>query len=267
MEREIRNEDGTTRLVAGDWQAPSHRILPERLDEARRWLEARIVPCGEAGVGKALMPLLMTTQMPNTDGMSEETLQAFGVAKMAEYGRLLRDVPADILEAAADACAKASPFFPAVADIFKHANPLIEKRQRQLHRVNELIRRQNAPAEAPAFKPEPEEVRLRAEIARWRRVGADVVMGVNLKRNAIAAEKRLAEIENRVVEAWALEQQTEATVLPPAPPPRAGRHAETRYAVDVPHTDVAGPWQAGQPLYHEEPPPPDAIPAAAELEP
>ncbi len=196
------------------------------------------------------MPLLMTTTLPNTEGMSEETLQSFYNSKVPEYARHLRELPADILAMACDACAKASPFFPAVADLFKHARPIIEKRQRQRDRVARLIAAKDAPTAAPVFVPEPEEVRLRAAIGRWR-ADAGSFLAAMLRRSAVAAEIRLAEIENRAPEEWALEQATESIAEPPRPP------------APPPNIDEPAPWQAGAPVYQqqpEEPPLPDEIP-------
>jgi hypothetical protein len=264
--------DGRPVLVAGTWRPPTHSILRERLDEARKWLEINLAPCGPEGVQRILMPLLMTTTMPHTAGMEETTLQSFFAQKSTEYTRLLQDLPADILSAACDECAKASPFFPAVADLFRHAKPALEKRRRQCERVDRLIAMKSAPPQGEPFKPEPEIDRYRADIARWKAHG-DVSFGINLKARAIESEKKLATLEGRDVEDWArasapVELDTASVIGRTAdhvlvdelatPQPRA---PEWKRAPDA--------WQAGQPLYQraaEEPPPPTEIPEAGDIE-
>lgn len=251
--------DGT--LVPGTWRPPEHRILPERIDEARRWLELNLAPCGDAGVHKALMPLLLSTTMPHTAGLEDKTLKALFAEKSAEYTRHLRELPIDILEAACDQCAKASPFFPAVADIFRHARPPLEKRQRQRDRVDRMMRAKDAPKGAEPFTPEPEEVRLRGNVARYLK-HRDGFLGPTLRANAVAAEQRLAEIENRAPADWATEQATQPTPPSVAQPSRAAPPPPT---IEGEFERVASPepWHAGEPVYQpraEEPPLPDAIP-------
>lgn len=264
----------TLRLVLDNWPSeglPETKILPEHLDQGRRFVEARLRPCGDEAVAHHLGPLWLCTARPNDESLTMEQRGAILAEELATYQRLLRDLPSDLLERACDEHARRSKWFPKPAELREIAEAEFTKRQDWLRRIVQLQEEAKKPARAKVFQPEPEEVRLIAAIERWRKLGADVVMGVNLKRNAVDAEKRLAEIHNRAVEAWALEVAPEAVVLPPSPPPRSGRHAETRHAVDVPHTDVAGPWQAGKPLYHEEPPPPtdiaEGVDYEAEIEP
>lgn len=60
-------------------------------------------------------------------------------------------------------------------------------------------------AKSAEFQPEPEEVRLRASINRFHDCGVGSFLRPMLQRSAIAAEKRLAEIEGRAVADWTRE--------------------------------------------------------------
>jgi hypothetical protein len=234
--------------------------MPELLETARQWLDINLKPGGYESVAKALTPLLATTLMPNTEGMEPETLQKFGASKMAEYGRHLIDIPADILEAACDECARTSQFFPALAEIYKHARPMLEKRRRQAERVAILISDAKKPATKPApepFKPEPKEVRLRTLRDGCRRNG-------HIDR-AAKYERELAVIEKREPEEWATLEAPKAEVGIPTSGKTMAEAREWKRAPDA--------WQAGAPLYQqrqEEPPPPsdsDAQRFSEELEP
>lgn len=225
-------------------------------------------PVGAEGLGRALMPLMLTTVMPNTDGMSDETQQAFFGAKVQEYARLLAHYPPDIIRDACDAHVKRSKFFPAIAELCEFAEPALALRHRQAKRLAVLVKNGGKPpVVVEEFKGEPREATLRTLIKHARRRGQTA--------NAIRYERELAELEGRPMEGWAI--ATDVSEAVPAGPslhgeylactsdgraitgtlPRDGRKWERA-------SDAASkPWQAGAPVYQqqpEEPPLPDEIP-------
>lgn len=142
---------------------------------------------GDAGVGEALMPMLFTQTIENLDNLPDKVSPDIWLqAKSLEYARHLRDYPIDILKAACDAHVVASKFFPAVAEIAVHARPLLEARQRQAWRIEQLIRRANTPKLA-AFVPDPEHVRLLMWI-KWHETPGAITFSVD---KAARARKRL----------------------------------------------------------------------------
>lgn len=249
--------DGKSVLVPGTWRPPGHRIMPELIEQARAFLEERLKPGGEPGVRKALAALMLTTIPPATEGMSDETMAGFMAAKASEYQRLLADVPADLLERAADKCARESEFFPTVAGLLKHVTPELEKRRRQRDRLGRLLEAANKPATKPApppFVAEPRDVILGTLIKAARARGQ--------MDKAMRYERELAEFLGREVEEWAridapLEPSNVGEKLNAAPKPKAREWKRP------------DAWQAGAPLYQpgDEPPPPIDIPEASELEP
>lgn len=265
--------------------------MREKLEEASKAMAHLLTPVGEEGLGRALMPLMLTTVMPNMDGMSDATQQSYFAAKVSEYGRLLAHYPADIIRDACDAHVKRSKFFPAIAELNEFAEPALALRQRMARRLEVLIKNGGRPpVVAEEFKPEAEDVRLRGAIKRYHDRKGSFLEHV-LKRSAIAAEKRLAEIENRPVEEWALDVVAEPTPQPATPTlkgtlPRDDakwskasdaapsitikRTPEQQHAVQQTRKAKASmreagmPWRAGAPVYQqppaEEPPIPDEIP-------
>ncbi len=262
IEREVH---GRMELAPGTWRPPEHRILPEILDQARAFITAKLMPAGASGVAKAITPLLLTTVQPTLAVMhdpddDEETInrkqQAYLTAQMAEFQRLMAHVPADIISKACDAHAMESKFFPAIAELMKHARPALELRKQQAHRIERLIAAANAPNPREAFKPESDETRHRAAVARFHKFKGGMIHD-KLRAQAIESERWLAAHESREPD---LEQFGTATpaVLPP-PMPRRSPHSGRKQATDV----EPEPWIAGQPLYQErrdEPPMPDEIP-------
>lgn len=217
-------------------------------------IELLLRPAGDSGVAEALMPMLMTQQIENLDSLPEKiSPDVWLTATTIEYARHLRDYPPDILKAACDAhVTGGSQFFPKVYEITKHANAALELRKRQQWRIDQLIRTANKPSEIPAFVKEPEEWRLRASIWRgWKdRVDGGSFLSPVLWRSAQDSERRLAHIENREPAEWAVVAET---LLPPRP--RAvgiSRQRGDGIIIDQPPDD--------------EPPLPDEIPEAMELE-
>ena len=262
--------------------------MREKLEEASKAMAHLLTPVGEEGLGRALMPLMLTTVMPNMDGMSDAMQQSYFAAKVSEYGRLLAHYPADIIRDACDAHVKRSKFFPAIAELCEFAEPALALRHRQAKRLAVLVKNGGKPPVVrEEFKPEPEEVRLRANIKRYRDNPNHPIVHT-LHRRAIESERRLAVIEGREVEEWA---KADAPSSPAAATqPIAGtlpgdgakwskvgdahgvtikRTPEQAHAIEQTRkakatmADAGMPWRAGEPLYqqpHEEPPPPDEIP-------
>lgn len=282
--------DGVRVLVPAAWRPPTHRILPELIEEGRKAIARLLEPAGMKLAAQALYPLLVTQILPNVEGMSDENVENFANTKIPEYARLLEKYPADLLRAACDAHAESgSKYFPAVYELTSHAKPALEKRQRQADRLAILLDLANKPAEswrpskAPKqeeFKPPPAEERLRADVERWRN-NPDGFLSDMRKRMAVRAEKRLAEIEGREVEEWArdvdlahteLQPSAEAPVGGPSKMAPAGAvtRAVMRETTRAMEQAAVEPWEAGKPVYQQpsdEPPPPIDIPEAPELEP
>lgn len=163
-------------------------------------------PCGEAGVREVMLALMLTKQMPGTNGMSEATQQGFYSAKIAEYSRLLGHVPLDILKTSADLSALESPFFPFPADLMKHADPLLGHRQRQQKRILDLIKRGGRPEVVKPFVEDTQDVKLRTLIAAAMRRGQ--------VDKAAGYERELAKIEHRDPEAWSLRDEQPSIAAP-----------------------------------------------------
>lgn len=199
-------------------------------------MEHLLKPAGDEGLRRALMPLMLSTIMPNMEGMSDETQQAFFAAKSAEYSRLMSHLPPDIIREACDQHVKRSKFFPAIAELMEVAEPAFALRQRQAKRLEYLLKTNGKP-KPKVFEPEPEAVRLQAAVNRYFANKSSFVAHI-LRRTAIEAEKRLAEIEARPVAAWV----GEAEILTTAPTPEP---------VAVKRTAA---------LPDDEPPMPDEIP-------
>jgi hypothetical protein len=254
-------------MVPGTWKAPDYPILPEQLEDARTVIERQLQPAGDAGIRDALLPMLMAgLRMPNMEGMPDDVQQKFFAGQVSEYTRLLGHVPLDIFKAACDAHVLESDWFPTVAQLNKHAGPALEKRRRQRDRILRLI--DIAKKKAEPARTETEVERLNGDIERWRKRPGHFLADM-LKRTAIRAEKRLAEIEGREVAEWA--RDAEQHVLPPMPGlPTFGEGRREAPIIDVeaevvPETPSdwkrppTEPWRAGEPVYQrapEEPPPP-----------
>ena len=98
-------------------------------------------------------------------------------------------------------------------------------------------------AKPTAFQPEPEQDRLRASIMRFHACGAGSFLRPMLQRSAIAAEKRLAELEGRAPADWTRESLNsspgEATKAPDLklPPLSAKNQAALHRAVARKHRE------------------------------
>ncbi len=234
--RETENDAGERVLVPATWKPPSHTVLPELLEQGRQAIAELLKPAGADGVSSVMMPLMLTQQIPATEGMGDSNAERFFAAMAGEYQRHLAEIPLDILKLAADACAKESSFFPQVADFWKHARPKLEERKRQQWRIDRLIEEKRKPAKAEPPPQEPLEQRLRASIwLGWKHGRLDL---------AQRAERELAKLENRAPAEWATPQ----IVMPPMPPARRTTARQQEQFI----TDV--------PIGQEEPPLPTEIP-------
>jgi hypothetical protein len=210
-------------LAPSTWQPPTMMPDREQLNEARAYLELALKPAGVEGVRKALMPLFLTMQIPNTEAMSDNTQQAYFSARAAEYERLLAHVPVDILKTACDAHVRTEKFFPAISELLKHADPLLEQRKAQQHRVGRMIEARAQGGKKPAspkFEREPEDVRLLAQL-RWQEMPGSMLYSPTKAR---ATRARLAELG---VDAGDVPPEVASAPLPEAshpiePPTRVG---------------------------------------------
>lgn len=168
--RDATGTDGTP--MASGWQAPTFSIPLESLELARRAMEHMLKPAGDDGLRQALFPLSLSTVMPNTEGMSDETQQSFFAAKVGEYSRLMSQLPPDIIRDACNQHVKRSKFFPAIAELMEFAEPALGHRQRQAKRIEWLIKVGGNP-KPELFKHDPRDVVLRTLIAAAERRGQD----------------------------------------------------------------------------------------------
>lgn len=182
-------------MVPGQWAPPMWPIPKETLETARKAIEHMLKPAGDEGLRAALLPLMLSSVMPNMDGMEDTTMQAFFAAKVAEYSRLINHVPADIIRDACDAHVLKSKFFPAIAELMEHATPALEHRKRQAHRIGLLLKGGGQPIK-PAFVPDPEHVRLLGMLKHYERVGGSLYSAA--KSNA--TRKRLQELHDAELE-------------------------------------------------------------------
>lgn len=227
-------------------------------------------PIGAAGVKAALVPLMLTQQLENLDNLPEGFEPAVYLhQKSAEYERHLAHIPVDILRASCDAHAKASKFFPAVAELIAYATPMLDERKQQQSRIALLIRNGGKPTETRAktwAELTPDE--RRAATIEKLKGGIPVMRKHKRLATAIQWERELADLEGRPMERWALEPIPEApnaaTIIAAASKPITGTLPR-----DDRHWDKASDaakWQAGAPVYqpkpptHEEPPMPNEIP-------
>lgn len=118
--------------------------------------------------------------------------------------------PEDLLQGACLELLKTRTFRPSPAEIVKLIEPKHSERKRMLARARRLLPDTAKPAGAETFQPEPEDVRLRGMIDRFHRCRPGSFLRPILQRSAIAAEKRLAEIEGRQPSDWIREHREEA---------------------------------------------------------
>lgn len=197
---------------AGVWQPPAVPLPLQDLVEAIAHLEARTIAATAEEYLTCMDAMGATLPARAEDALTWDK-------RLEIYQTALADLPPDLLEAAALECIKTEKFFPSVATIREKIEAEFKKRSNMLHRALWLqANRTQAPARQ-AFVPEPEDVRLRATIARWRK-HADSFMGHKLRLSAMGAEMRLAEIEGRAPEDWAIEQSTKPSPAPISQPPR-----------------------------------------------
>lgn len=111
------------------------------------------------------------------------------------------EYPEDLLQSACLELLKTRTFRPSPAEIVKAIEAKHGERKRMLARARKLL--PEAPKAAAPAEQEPDDVRLRAAVRRYLDLPAGSFLKPILQRSAVAAEKRLAEIENRNVADWA----------------------------------------------------------------
>jgi hypothetical protein len=188
------------------------------LNAAVSHLEARMIPSTDEEYATCMDAMGNMLPARPEDGMTWDK-------RLELYRTALADVPPDLLEQAAMACIKSEKFFPRVADIREKIAAELKTRANMLHRALWLQTNRSKAPDLQPFVPEPEDVRLRAAIERWHK-HRDSFLGRTLRLSAIAAEVRLAELEDRAPADWATEQSTRPVPpsvsqppRPPAPPP------------------------------------------------
>lgn len=207
--------DGTD--VAWD---PKDRELPTVTD-LRQSIEILTVPPADP---KHMAWCLAKLQVAFESHLPKPSADAAKL-RMAVWAETNADLGNDLWSEATMHCLQNARYGMPKPPDFRRA--VIEKftaRQRRLDRCRRMMalhgdafdaRRGTKPVE---FTPEPEEVRLRASIKRFRDSGVGSFLRPMLQRSAVAAEKRLAEIEGREPEAWTRQGPSSAAAEAPKAP-------------------------------------------------
>lgn len=169
----------------------------EQLEAARSYMAHALKPAGADGVRAALLPLMLTMEIPNVlEDMTPEQERVWFAERFNEYARLMAHVPVDIIKAASDAHVVKAKFFPSISELMEHAKPALELRQRQGERIDQMIDARNRPKTEPRaapFKHDPRDVVLKTLIKAAERRGQH--------EKAAAYRHELDVLEGRAVEA------------------------------------------------------------------
>lgn len=196
-------------FTSGDveaWRPPDQPPPLDELNAAVAHLEARLIPIRLEDFRTCMQALLNNLAVKDDEGETWEE-------RLGIYFTTLNDVPMDLLEEATLRCIKSETWFPKVAVIRAKIEAEFKLRRNMLARARWLVANRTKPAALPVFVPPPEDVRLREAIERWHRF-KDAFFAPALRKTAIEAEIRLADIEGRAPADWAIEQATMR--LPPS---------------------------------------------------
>lgn len=176
-------------------------LAKPELQQALGAVDVFLQPAGPSVVGTAMADLLHTTAVASHEGAPVTALKTFIEGQRAAYGRLLGHLPADIVQASADECARRSKWFPKVADWLAIAEPLLLERQRWRDRLELMVKAHERPA-LPAAEPPFDNVkRLRDILAEQEADAANP----HRRHNMANTERALAAAEKRTMEPWARE--------------------------------------------------------------
>lgn len=145
---------------------------------------------GERHAGFCLAKLVMAFE-PNTKLTAEQTR-----LRLAVWLEANGDLGDELWSIATLAAIQGSQWMPKPAEFRKLVQARLDERQRRKERCRAMLDALGGKGQKP-FQREPEPVRVRASRDAFRRIG-------NIARAALY-ERRLAEIETREPEAWALE--------------------------------------------------------------
>lgn len=232
------------------WQPPTRLIPLPDLRDAIEHLEARLIPATLAEFNICMAAMLNALAIETTDHSTWEK-------RLEIYFTALNDIPPDLLERACLECIKSETFFPKAALVRAKIDAALKLRRNQLARANWLVSNRGTLTPGEAFEPEPEEVRLRGAIARWEK-HRDSFYGLQLRRSAMVAEVRLAEIEDRAPADWAIEQAARPMPAPITKPPAPAAPPPTiegDYVVQTAAHEPDDPSDVTTTAAHEEPPP------------
>lgn len=181
------------------WAPPSWTVDRTMLEQGRAHFVAMLAPGGSRAVRLMMAELLLTTKPPGTEELDAARAQGFQMAQAAAYEKHLAHVPADLLNAAAERHVKSGTrgqFFPTTAEVLALVTADIEKRQRDLARIETMIANGGKPkAEPPPRRLTAEEMaeerkaRLRQTRDTWRKLGRP--------DRSDRAERELAALEGR----------------------------------------------------------------------
>lgn len=164
------------------WSPPA-RVPEERaLTEAVRELERGLRPAAPEHMRRCVHKLfvLPTAGSDRTSAalMADNFIDACG------------HLPNDLWSAATLELLQTKSFRPTPAELLRAVDRAFAERRRMLARARAML---SSARTEPPFVPEPEELRLRATVERWRR-HKDSFLAPVLRRSAEQAERRLAEL-------------------------------------------------------------------------
>jgi hypothetical protein len=182
------------RYATGDeaaaWEPPpmARRPDPRLLASAVRELERGLAPATAAHMRRCVHKLFVlpsaAADMTSAALMADNFIDACG------------HLPDDLWSAGTLELLQTRSFRPTPAELIGAVGPRLHERRRMLERAKQMLAPATAAAGAKAatrFAPEPEAVRLKATVERWRR-HRDSFLAPVLRRSAERAERRLAEL-------------------------------------------------------------------------
>ncbi|MPZ32014.1 MAG: hypothetical protein GEV13_13625 [Rhodospirillales bacterium] len=146
---------------------------------------------GEHHAGFCLSKMVMAFE-PNTKLTAEQTR-----LRLAVWLEANGDLGDELWSIATLAAIQGSQWMPKPAEFRKLVQARFDERQRRKERCRAMLHALGGKGQKP-FQREPEPVRVRASRDTFRRIG-------NIAKAALY-ERRLAEIETREPEAWAIKQ-------------------------------------------------------------
>lgn len=185
----------------GAWRVPD--VVPDRkrLEETLAALRQHMVPAAPEWIKSCLMRLAVMTHIEGHKELTPHQKQQYWKASAEEYIRLLGKYPADIWAAATDEAILQRPFFPKPAVLNALMQPKLARRAEAIWRIERML---TVPEPKRGEPKEELPVRLRCVVDLWKKQPEGSFIKGVLRKGAIDAERKLAALEGRAVETWAL---------------------------------------------------------------